>query len=180
RGVACVPTTSMGRLFDAVASLLGLRQAIDFEAQAAIDLEIAAVRWTGPVPTYSFDLRDGSFDQRPVLRAIVDDLASDVPVEAIASGFHDAVAAAVVVIATELRAAGAGDVVALSGGVFQNAVLVERCTAALTAAGLTALTHHLVPPNDGGLALGQAFVATHAASPDRLVAAGATIATEED
>ncbi|MEM8905145.1 MAG: carbamoyltransferase HypF, partial [Actinomycetota bacterium] len=144
RGVACVPTTSMGRLFDAVASLLGLRQAIDFEAQAAIDLEIAAARWSGPVPTYSFDLEAGSFDQRPVVRAIVDDLRSGVPVEAIASGFHDAVATAVVVIATDLRAEGAGDVAALSGGVFQNAMLVERCTAALIAAGLTALTHHLV------------------------------------
>ncbi len=107
RGVACVPTTSMGRLFDAVASLLGLRHEIGYEAQAAIDLEIAAARASGPPPAYAFGLDGEAFDQRPVLRAIVDDLRAGVPVDDIANGFHDAVVDAIAQLAIELRSDGA-------------------------------------------------------------------------
>lgn len=182
RDVACVPTTSMGRLFDAVASLLGLRHEIHYEAQAAIDLEIAATRSTGPVPEYTFGLDDGLIDQRPVVRRLVEDLRGGVPVDDLAAGFHDAVVRAVCDVAVELRSKGAGDVVALSGGTFQNAVLVEHCVGRLGADGFICLTHHLVPPNDGGLALGQAFVAAHRndIGADDLVAARSPVSPAEE
>ncbi len=161
RNVACVPTTSMGRLFDGVASLLGLRHDVTYEAQAAIDLEMAADRCVGLIEPYAFDLGAGLLDQRPVIAAIVRDLRAGIDVGMIARAFHDAVVDAVVDIAVQTRASRQLDVVALSGGVFQNALLSRCCVAQLNAAGFRALTHHLVPPNDGGLALGQAFVAAH-------------------
>jgi hydrogenase maturation protein HypF len=171
RGVACVPTTSMGRLFDAVASLVGLRHTVSFEAQAAIDLEIAAERATSTIEPYAFG-RDAAadrnvdpgadlLDQRPVLQAIVRDLRAGVPVESIALAFHHGVADAVCAAAVSVRDQRGLDVVALSGGVFQNAKLTELCAAVLHASDFDCLTHHLVPPNDGGIALGQAFVAAH-------------------
>jgi hydrogenase maturation protein HypF len=159
RNVACVPTTSMGRLFDAIASLLDLRHDVSYEAQAAIDLEIAAGRCTTPMDPYSFDISGGLLDQRPVIAAVVDDVRAGVAVDSIARAFHDAVVNAVVDVATELRAERGLEVVALSGGVFQNALLTQLCATSLDAVGFRCLTHHLVPPNDGGLALGQAFVA---------------------
>ncbi len=162
RRVACVPTTSMGRLFDAVASLLDLRHEISYEAQAAIQLEMAAVDHADE-HAYGFELRGSIIDQRPVIRAIVDDLRTQVPVGRIARRFHQAVADAVVEVAQRERST--GSTVALSGGVFQNALLVTLCAVSLERAGFTVLTHHLVPPNDGGLALGQAFVAAHRSEP---------------
>ena len=162
RRVACVPTTSMGRLFDAVASLLDLRHEISYEAQAAIQLEMVAAEH-GDEHGYGFELRRSIIDQRPVIRAIVDDLRTQVPVGRIARRFHQAVADAVVEVAQRERSN--GSTVALSGGVFQNALLVTLCAAGLERAGFTVLTHHLVPPNDGGLALGQAFVAAHRSDP---------------
>jgi hydrogenase maturation protein HypF len=161
RRVACVPATSMGRLFDAIASLLGLRHDVSYEAQAAIDLEVAASAAVQRDSVYRFDLASGLIDPRRVLESIVADLRSRVPVSEIAWGFHDAVSAAVVdvVVATWDRH---GEMpVALTGGVFQNALLSEHCIAGLAAVGCRPLTHHLVPPNDGGLALGQAFIAAH-------------------
>lgn len=164
--VACVPTTSMGRLFDAVASLLDLRHTVTYEAQAAIDLEIAADRCTAPIEPYVFDLSGGLLDQRPVVAAVVRDLRSGVLVDSIARAFHDAVVQAVVDIAAAIREQRGIGVVALSGGVFQNALLTRLCVRHLEETGFRCLTHHLVPPNDGGLALGQAFVAAHRIDPD--------------
>jgi hydrogenase maturation protein HypF len=164
RRVACVPTTSMGRLFDAVSSLLGLRHEISYEAQAAILLEMAAAEHPD-ADGYEFDLGGSIIDQRPVVRAIVDDLRARAPVGRIARRFHQAVADVVVSVARRERSNGGGSTAALSGGVFQNALLVTMCAAGLERAGFTVLTHHLVPPNDGGLALGQAFVAAHRSEP---------------
>ncbi len=168
RDVACVPTTSMGRLFDGVASLLGLRQVISFEAQAAIDLEAAALGSRDRQRRYRFGLDRHVIDQRPVLTALVADLRRRVPVEDIAWAFHRAVADVVVDVATTPSATPSpARTVALSGGVFQNVLLTELCVAGLAEHGRVALTHHLVPASDGGLALGQAFVAAHRSAPDQ-------------
>ncbi|HUW01395.1 MAG TPA: carbamoyltransferase HypF [Acidimicrobiales bacterium] len=159
--IVCVPTTSMGRLFDAVASLLGLRHRISYEAQAAIELEVAAdvaIHLTG---RYRFGVDGPLMTPGPVLRAIVADLRANVPIGEIARAFHEAVAEVVVSTAERLRDERGDHAVALSGGVFQNALLTVMCTSRLSDAGFVVLTHHLVPPNDGGLALGQAFVAGH-------------------
>ncbi|MEM9610429.1 MAG: carbamoyltransferase HypF [Actinomycetota bacterium] len=181
RGIGCVPTTSMGRLFDAVASLIGLRHRISYEAQAAIDLELAAVeaRPAGRVADggdrhdvaaavagdtadrYRFDLQRATADPAPVLRALVDDLAAGTAAPVLAWRFHLAVVDLVVRLAKDIRRNRSLDTVALSGGVFQNALLTERCVAALEVDGFRVLTHSLVPPNDGGLALGQAWIAAN-------------------
>lgn len=161
RGVACVPTTSIGRLFDAVASILDLRHVITYEAQAAIELEIAAATAAddGADP-YRFATGDGPVaDQGPVLQAIVDDLAAGVDVGLVALRFHRAVAALVATLADRERRRTGIDLVALTGGVFQNALLTELCLDALADQPVRVLTHSLVPPNDGGLALGQAYIA---------------------
>ncbi len=168
RNVACVPTSSMGRLFDAVASLLGLRHHITYEAQAAIDLEVAATAGT-PLDPYHFALRstaDGhDVDPRPVVRSIVEDLRLGKPVADIALTFHLAVVESVVAVAERLRSDRALATVALTGGVFQNSLLTVACVERLENAGFVVLTHHLVPPNDGGLALGQAYIAAHRTEP---------------
>jgi hydrogenase maturation protein HypF len=167
RGTACVATTSMGRLFDAIASLIGLRHEISYEAQAAIELEIAAERGRsieGPDQghrRYRLARQGPSIVVGPVLEAVVADLRAGAPAPVIARRFHQAVVEVVVEIAVEERARSAIDRVALSGGVFQNALLTRLCTDRLAAEGFTVMTHQLVPPNDGGLALGQAFIASH-------------------
>ena len=168
RGVACVPTTSMGRLFDAVASLVGLRHRITYEAQAAIELEIAAHRAFGGATTidsgYRFGL-GGPADEAsligvdPVLEAILADLNRGVPVDLISARFHDATAEVVERLALDQRRRRGIATVVLTGGVFQNALLTRLCVARLTVHDLVVHTHTLVPPNDGGLALGQAYIA---------------------
>ena len=159
RGVSCVPTSSMGRLFDAVSSLLGIRHVATYEAQAAVELEWCAAAYVGEERTYRFSLSEGEFDAAPVLDGIVGDLRSGVAGGAVAAGFHAAVAALIVDAAQRQRHETGIDRVALTGGVFQNMLLVDRARRALTAHGFRVLTHRLVPPNDGGLALGQAAVA---------------------
>jgi hydrogenase maturation protein HypF len=158
RGTAVTPTSSMGRLFDAVSALLGVRQTITYEAQAAIELEWLADRDDGRTPrAYRFPV-DPVIDPAPVLRAIVADLAAGLPTPALAAGFHRAVAAAVVEVAAGLAADGGPRTVALSGGVFQNDRLTTATRHGLEHAGFEVLTHRRVPPNDGGLALGQLAV----------------------
>lgn len=161
RHATCVATTSMGRLFDAVASLVGARHEISYEAEAALNLESLAAR--GDVAgRYAFDVVDGAIplriDWRPVIAAIAADVLAGMLPARIAAGFHAAVAAMIVEVCGRLRQAGAGDTVGLAGGVFQNAVLTERAAAGLAAAGFRVVLHRLVPPNDGGLALGQAVL----------------------
>ena len=157
RGVQTVPTSSMGRLFDGVAALLGVRQRITYEAQAAIELEArVAPEETGH---YAFARAGDVFHAGPVFQAIVADLRAGVPVEVIAARFHNGVAALIQELARAIRAETGLSRVVLSGGVFQNVTLLERAVARLQAGGFQVLTHRKVPPNDGGLALGQAVVA---------------------
>ncbi|MFM7244920.1 MAG: carbamoyltransferase HypF [Planctomycetaceae bacterium] len=162
-GFGCVTTTSMGRLFDAIASLLGLRHSIAYEAEAAIDLESAAAA-AGSRRHYAgqaVKTADGSvaLDWRPIVRGVVADVAAAVPAALIALGFHVAIAQLTVAACRLLRERGSFGTVGLTGGVFQNAILAERTALLLRDEGFDVLVHRTVPANDGGLALGQAAIA---------------------
>jgi hydrogenase maturation protein HypF len=158
-GTGCVPCSSMGRLFDAVASLLGVRHRIDYEAQAAIELEVLADTAGDPAatPALRLDVRDdGVIDPTGMVRAMVSALRAGADPAVLAAGFHHAVAVAVGEVVG--RVAGTVRLVGLTGGVFQNVLLLGACRQELRRAGFEVLTHRTVPPNDGGLALGQAAV----------------------
>jgi hydrogenase maturation protein HypF len=149
-------TSSMGRLFDAVAALCGLPQVISFEGQAAMALEFAADSHVADA--YPFPLSEAMpaiADWEPMLRAVLADRAYGVPIGRIGARFHNALAE--LAVATAHRA-GVPQVV-LSGGCFQNALLSDSVRQRLCAAGFSVYTHRLVPPGDGGIALGQVFVA---------------------
>jgi hydrogenase maturation protein HypF len=156
-GLRSPPTSSMGRLFDAVAALCGIRAEVNYEGQAAIELEAAC----DPLERGAYEMAlDGvELDARPLIRSVVAELAAGVAVPVIASRFHRAVARATV----EGCARAAGDaeteLVVLSGGVFQNRRLLEETVAGLAAAGLRALVPERLPPGDGGISYGQAAVA---------------------
>jgi hydrogenase maturation protein HypF len=160
-GTGCVACSSMGRLFDAVASLLGVRHRIDYEGQAAIELEALAESAfelpAGLVPSLQLAVRDdGVIDPTKMVRTIVSGLYAGTSPAQLAAGFHQAVAVAVAKVVGQV--AGSVRLVGLTGGVFQNVLLLQACFTRLQLAGFEVLTHHLVPPNDGGLALGQAAI----------------------
>jgi len=160
-GFGCMPTTSMGRLFDAVAALVGLRQAVSYEAQAAIELEFSANADSSTGGGYRFALDDTEINARPVIESVLTDLEAAESVERIAWRFHDGVAEIVHRVASTIRAERGPLPVVLSGGVFQNALLVSMCIDRLEVDDFQVLTNTAVPPNDGGLALGQAYIAAH-------------------
>jgi hydrogenase maturation protein HypF len=159
-------TTSMGRLFDAVASLINLRQQIRFEGQAAMELEFA-IDSAGTGEAYSLKLRRGVknemetggtpvlLDWSPMIEAILVDVQQGVSVGIISARFHNALAEGIVAVA---KHAGQNRVV-LSGGCFQNRYLTERAVRRLSAEGFRPYWHQRVPPNDGGIALGQVVAA---------------------
>ena len=159
-GLGCVPCTSMGRLFDAVASLIGVRHEISYEAQAAIELEVLASD-ASTVREYRFGLAGDVIDPAPVLDALVTDVLAGVAVPSIAAGFHHAVADATRDLVEQLLELHRVDALALTGGCFQNALLLQLCFDRLRPLGVRLLTHRIVPPNDGGLSLGQAYIAAH-------------------
>ncbi|GGN50676.1 carbamoyltransferase [Streptomyces albiflavescens] len=244
RHLNCVPTSSMGRLFDAVSSLAGVCHRAGYEAQAAVELEAAALMApTGDSVVYAFEVReigpDGDAvraptgsgsdsdprradsgpcarggvpwaaaaaepgggalravagpeptgggatrtdtapvpadrapfvaDPGPVLAAVVEDLRAGAGPALVAARFHRAVAGLVHRICVLARERHGLETVALTGGVYANAVLSSACAAALHADGFTVLRHHLVPPGDGGLALGQLVVAARAADRPRAI-----------
>jgi hydrogenase maturation protein HypF len=158
RGVRTFTTSSIGRLFDSAAALLGFTRPVTFEGQAAMWLERQAHR-ARRVDAYACPFDGEELDFRPLLTALIDDRCRGRPVEEIASAFHLGIARGVVDAAAGLCDRLALDSVVLSGGVFQNGLLLAHTTAALRAAGLEAWTNHEVPPNDGGLSLGQAALA---------------------
>ncbi|MGQ0521078.1 MAG: carbamoyltransferase HypF [Actinomycetota bacterium] len=162
-----VRTTSAGRLFDAVAALLGLRAEVSYEAQAAIEMEACAAglpleapgAWTLDVPEVVGGAGPLVLDPSPLVALVVAERDRGTPVAEVAAGFHAGLGRAVAEAAAGLaRAAGLGTV-ALSGGVFQNARLTRIVAAHLAGAGLEVLVHHRIPPNDGGISYGQAAVA---------------------
>jgi hydrogenase maturation protein HypF len=155
-GLNAVPTSSFGRLFDAVASLAGVRQTVTYEAQAAIELEALAA--PGVETGYTFEFEGSRFDAAPVIRAAAADVLAGLPVAVIAAKFHNAVADVIVQVSLRLRRQTGLNRVVLSGGVFQNSTLLKLTTKRLEARNFAVLTHRCVPPNDGGLALGQAII----------------------
>ncbi|MFF9157934.1 carbamoyltransferase HypF [Streptomyces sp. NPDC014846] len=161
RQAACVPTSSMGRLFDAVSSLVGVCHRAGYEAQAAMELEAAALQAAGDdavAHPFGYGKR-GEIDPAPALAALLADQSRGTPAAVLAARFHRGVAWAVTEICRRARTATGLTTVALTGGVFVNALLEEECTALLARDGFTVLRHGEVPPNDGGLALGQLMVA---------------------
>lgn len=147
----------MGRLFGAVASVLGVRQRIEYEGQTAIELEVLADSVRAPGLALRMDVRAaGVLDPRDMFRAIVSALLAGAQPAVLAAAFHQAVAIAVSQ-AVELIA-GPVRLVGLTGGVFQHVRLLGECRNRLHANGSYVLLHHRVSPNDGGLALGQATV----------------------
>jgi len=150
RKINVVPTTSVGRLFDAVASITGLAQENQFEGQAAMLLE----NEIGSFCTEEAYPLDGG-DWAPLISEIVRDRQEGVPVASIAARFHNALVNWILEVASRV---GLKDIV-LSGGVFQNRYLTERGAAVLESKGFVVHTHRQVPPNDGGIALGQVVMA---------------------
>lgn len=167
RGINAPLTSSAGRLFDAVAAVLGVRDAVSYEGQAAIELEqLADVTERGcyrAAVTDGVPLRVAGAD---LVRAAADDLAAGVSAPLIAARFHNGVATVIEEACLALRDRHGLDTVALSGGVFQNLLLADRVVGQLTERGFRVLVHHAVPCNDGGISLGQAVVA---GARDRLV-----------
>lgn len=163
RGVNSPATSSCGRLFDAVSAMVGVCPVTTFEAQAAIALELAA-RGVDPgaVQAYPFSIdEDGTIRLRALLGAIAGDVQAGRPTGEIAAAFHVTVARMVVEAAERVRVHTGLGTAALSGGVFQNRLMLRLAREALRDAGFEVLTHHQVPANDGGLSLGQAVIGLH-------------------
>ncbi|MCG8403955.1 MAG: carbamoyltransferase HypF [Phycisphaerales bacterium] len=168
RGANSPYTTSMGRMFDAVAALLDIRQKVNYEGQAAMALEfaVAGAKTDACFPfrvlEQNHDPRDANvqpgpvvLDWEPMVRAILEDLGRDLPKAVISAKFHHTVVEMLITVA---RRIGQRRIV-LTGGCFQNQYLLERAVCALEDAGFCPYWHQRVPPNDGGIALGQAVVA---------------------
>ncbi len=164
RGIRTFPTTSVGRLFDTVAALLGFTRRLTFEGQAAIWLEHLA-RTSPPVPPYPFPFTGQVLDFRPALGAVVADRLRGRPPAEVAYAFHAGLAAAMAGAARELAAEAGARHVVLSGGVFQNVLLVALIKAELEKLSLEVWTNREVPPNDGGISLGQAALAALSRGP---------------
>lgn len=161
-GSGCVPTTSMGRLFDAVASIAGVCHEADYEGQAAIELEAVSEGAAKPAGSsaLAFDVtEDLVLDPGPLLVRCVARVLSGTSPAVVGLAFHEAVARAVTEVASRVRDRTGVGAVGLTGGVFQNALLTRLARARLEQAQFTVLVHRTVPPNDAGLALGQVAVA---------------------
>jgi hydrogenase maturation protein HypF len=162
RGVNSPPTSSMGRLFDAVAALAGVRDDARYEGQAAIELE--AVADMGSDGAYRFEIVDGTTvvaDPTPVVRAVLDDVAAGRHAGTVSARFHRAVADMIVEMGRRAARAAGVTHVAMAGGVFMNRLVLSAAWDGLESAGLKPLTHVALPANDGGIAYGQAVVAYH-------------------
>ena len=160
RGLNTPFTSSMGRLFDAASALLGICNEVTYEGQAAMELETAASSESDRI--YPYLVERGELlevDARPLLTALLADMQAGESTGIMAARFHATVAAFTAEVCEHIRRDTGLNTVALSGGVFQNMRLLGMLLARLSEVGFTVVYHHAVPPNDGGLALGQAAVA---------------------
>lgn len=161
-----VATSSVGRLFDVVSSLLGICHRVSYEAQAAIELEATARRWRrehpdDEMPALHLPVTEGGLphiDPDPLVRSLIAAQARGIPAGQLAWAFHDALAEASCELAASEATRRGLTTIGLTGGVFANRLLLALMTHRLSGVGLEVLTHRVVPPNDGGLALGQVAV----------------------
>ena len=150
-------TSSMGRLFDAAAALAGVRQQVNYEAQAAIEFE--ALADPGETGLYPFEFAEGQVNPSAAIEALVADVLAGQPVSRVSARFHNGLAGMVRDVCTRIRVETSVSRVALSGGVWQNVTLLMKTIPLLQKEGFQVYIHHKVPANDGGLALGQAAIA---------------------
>jgi len=153
-------TTSMGRLFDAVSALIGIRQTATYEGQAAIELENSCS--PDEETSYKFELSGEKILIHPILEQILNDWHMNIPQSIISARFHNGLAQMVLELCQILREETAINVVAFSGGVWQNITLLTKTLALLEQNGFTTLMHQQVPTNDGGISLGQSLIAANA------------------
>jgi hydrogenase maturation protein HypF len=165
KGINSPAASSAGRLFDAAAAVCGLRDTASYEGQAAAELEQVA----DPSVTagYGCDLSGDEIDGVQLVAALAGDLLDGLPLPQAAARFHNGLADALAQACVDVRDRTGFTTVALSGGSFQNVLLLRRLSARLTGAGFDVLVHHRVPPNDGGISLGQAVVANAKLDADR-------------
>ena len=163
KGINAPLTSSMGRIFDAVAALIGVRGITQYEAQAAIELEVLAHQAANEIGLYPFSIveEDGAniIKIHDLLSSIIGDLQRNTPREVIAVKFHNTVAKMITDTCRSISGKTGIKEAALSGGVFQNRLLLRKSVALLESAGITVYTHHQLPCNDGGISLGQAVIA---------------------
>lgn len=158
-------TSSMGRLFDAIAAIAGLRDHVSYEGQAAVELEwLATDSPTASLYPYDiyfsdFEMLPGEIDTRPLIRAVADDVRAGLAPAHISRRFHSTIVAIITDTCSRLAARTNIKSVVLSGGVFMNALLTSEVCENLQQVGLCVYRHRLVPPNDGGLCLGQIAIA---------------------
>ncbi len=156
-------TSSCGRLFDAVSALIGVRSVIEYEAQAAIDMEMLAYDEAGENGHYPFTLvePDGVtlIKLQDLFSAIINDLKGNIPTARVAARFHNTAAQIIVKLCQIISAKTGLTQVAVSGGVFQNRLLLRKAIALLESGGFEVYTHRQVPCNDGGISLGQVVIA---------------------
>jgi hydrogenase maturation protein HypF len=154
-------TSSMGRLFDAVASLGGVRSDVSYEAQAAIELEVLSKRFIQGASPYPYQVQDGIVFLGDLFRGVIDDVKTKQPAGWIGARFHRTMCAMAVEICKRARNDTGINEVALSGGVWQNQVLFTMAREKLSEENFMVYVHRQTPANDGGLALGQAVIANH-------------------
>ncbi|MFQ5957316.1 MAG: carbamoyltransferase HypF [Candidatus Brocadiales bacterium] len=164
KGINSPLTSSAGRLFDAVSSILGIRHKINFEGQGAMELEFRACEDSLSAPAYyDFSLDNGGtnkpivIDWRPVISGIIDDINNRMDTGIVSAKFHNTLSKMILAVARKVEM----ERVVLSGGVFQNKFLLEKTSQELEKEGFRVYTHQRVPPNDGGISLGQVAVAGH-------------------
>jgi hydrogenase maturation protein HypF len=166
--IATPTTSSAGRLFDAVAAVAGLRQRVSYEGQAAMELEWLATgaEDSGAYPFELAELAEGYppeptlvVDTRSLIRAVAIDAAGGIPPALISRRFHTTMVDLIASVCNHIRGSMQLDAVVLSGGVFMNALLSSEANARLTSDGFRVYRHRVVPPNDGGISLGQLAIA---------------------
>lgn len=156
-GVNCPKTTSMGRLFDSVSALVGVRQMVTYEGQAAIELEnLCDPDETG---VYDIPVQNDVMDIFALYPQLLQDMHDQIPVARISARFHNAVADVCLRVCQLINERTGTRVVALSGGVWQNITLLQKTRSLLLNAGFSTLTHQRIPANDGGISAGQILVA---------------------